>query len=416
MRNIATEPRLFILSGGGTGGHVYPAVAIAEALLRRWPMVRPVFVGVAGRAEEAIVPALGYELRTVPAVGMPRLSDLPGQFRFLRALRAGISSARAIIDDLRPDAVVGTGGFASAPVLLAAVGALLPRRRRGRPATLVHEQNAVPGKLNRLVGRRVDRVAATFAESLRFFPRGRGVHVGYPVRGAVGSVDRAAARSRLGFPPDAFVVLVFGGSGGSRSINRGVARALPALLAREGLHVLHGTGRYSGADYSPAEDTAAIVDSLALPPARRSLYRAVEYLDPIADAYAAADVVVCRAGAGTLAEVQACGLPAVVVPKSGLPGDHQTANAGALAEAGAARVLRERPERDPRAGEIFGVDHERLAREILDLADDVEARRRMSEKARSLHVPGAADRIVDEIAALLFGVDHSAGLARSPTG
>ncbi|MDI7269988.1 MAG: glycosyltransferase, partial [Myxococcota bacterium] len=132
--NIATDPRLFILSGGGTGGHVYPAVAIAEALLHRWPMVRPVFVGVAGRAEEAIVPALGYELRTVPAVGMPRLSDLPGQFRFLRALRAGISSARAIIDDLRPDAVVGTGGFASAPVLLAAVGAILPRRRRGRPA------------------------------------------------------------------------------------------------------------------------------------------------------------------------------------------------------------------------------------------------------------------------------------------
>ena len=290
-------------------------MAIAEALRRRWPDVRLVFAGIRGRAEEKIVPALGYELRFVPASGMPPLHDVPGMARFALTLRAGVREARRILDEIVPDAVIGTGGYASAPVLLAAVGAILPRSRERRPATLVHEQNAVPGKLNRLVGRRVDRVAVTFPESAGFFPRSRVFHSGYPLRTQIGGIDRAEARRRLDLPADAFVLLAFGGSLGARTINRGVAAALPTLLADPAVFVLHGTGRYSGADYDPQGDTARVVDALGLPSDRLSRYRPADFLDPIGAAYAAADVVVCRAGAGTLSEVQACGLPAIIVPK-----------------------------------------------------------------------------------------------------
>lgn len=397
----AVPPELILLSGGGTGGHVYPAVAIAEAVRRRWPDVRLVFVGIRGRAEEAIVPKLGFELRFVPASGMPALSDLAGQARFAATLARGVRAARALLDELRPAAVVGTGGYASAPVLLAAVGAIFPRPRSRRPVTLVHEQNAVPGKLNRLVGRRVDRVAVTFRESLRYFPEGRAVHTGYPLRTQIGATGRAEARRRLGLPADAFVLLAFGGSLGARTINRGVAAALPWLLAEPDVVVLHGTGRYSGSDYDPTADTAAAVERAGLPADLRSRYRPQEFLDPIGDYYAAADLVVCRAGAGTLAEVQGTGLPAIVIPKRGLPGDHQTANARSLERAGAARVLLEHPVDDPHGGRIDAVDPADLARLVLELRANPAARRAMGERARALHAAGAADRIAEEVAGLL---------------
>jgi len=380
---------------------VYPAVAIAEALRRRWPEVRLVFVGTRGRAEEAIVPKLGFELRTVPASGMPALHDLAGQVRFAATLARGIRAARALLEELRPAAVIGTGGYASAPVLLAVVGAVFPRARARRPATFVHEQNAVPGKLNRLVGRRVDRVGVTFRESLRYFPAGRAVHTGYPLRAQIGALDRAEARRRLDLPAEAFVLLAFGGSLGARTINRGVAGALPRLLAEPDMVVVHGTGRSSGAGYDPATDTAALVERAGLSPEARARYRPREFLDPIGDCYAAADLVVCRAGAGTLSEIQGVGLPAVVIPKRGLPGDHQTANARSLERAGAARVLIEYPVDDPQAGRIDAIDPAELARLVLELRADAGARQAMGQRARALHVAGAADRIAEVIAELL---------------
>ncbi|MBN1769957.1 MAG: UDP-N-acetylglucosamine--N-acetylmuramyl-(pentapeptide) pyrophosphoryl-undecaprenol N-acetylglucosamine transferase [Deltaproteobacteria bacterium] len=376
-------------------------MAIAEALRRRWPDVRLVFVGIRGRAEEAIVPKLGFELRFVPAAGMPSLRDLPGQVRFAATLARGVRTARAMLDELQPAAVVGTGGYASAPVLLAAVGAVFPRARAKRPATFVHEQNAVPGKLNRLVGRRVDRVGVTFPESLRFFPEGRALHTGYPLRAQIGGIDRVEARRRLGLSADAFVLLAFGGSLGARTINRGIAGALPALLAEPDVVVLHGTGRYSGADYDPAADTAAAVVRAGLSVELRDRYRPQEFLDPIGDFYAAADLVVCRAGAGTLAEVQGLGLPAIVIPKRGLPGDHQTANAKSLERAGAARVVLEHPVDDPYGGRIDAIDAAELARLALELRTDPATRKAMGERVRALHVAGAADRIAEEVERLI---------------
>lgn len=376
-------------------------MAIAEALRRRRPDVRLVFVGIRGRAEEAIVPKLGFELRFVPAAGMPALRDLPGQVRFAATLARGVRVARALLDELQPAAVVGTGGYASAPVLLAAVGAVFPRSRATRPATFVHEQNAVPGKLNRLVGRRVDRVGVTFPESLRFFPAGRALHTGYPLRTQIGGVDRVEARRRLGLAADAFVLLAFGGSLGARTINRGLAGALPTLLSEPDVVVLHGTGRYSGADYDPAADTAAAVVRAGLSVERRDRYRPQEFLDPIGDYYAAADLVVCRAGAGTLAEVQGLGLPAIVIPKRGLPGDHQTANARSLEQSGAARVVLEHPVDDPHGGRIDAIEPAELARLVLELRADPDARRTMGERVRALHVAGAADRIAEEVARLI---------------
>jgi UDP-N-acetylglucosamine--N-acetylmuramyl-(pentapeptide) pyrophosphoryl-undecaprenol N-acetylglucosamine transferase len=213
----------------------------------------------------------------------------------------------------------------------------------------------------------------------------RVVHTGYPVRAGIGRGDRLEARRSLGIPPGAFTVLAFGGSGGARSLNRGLVDALPSLLSRGEVHVVHGTGRHVSDEYDPLGDTAARVDALGLDADALGRYHRLEYIDDMSGAYAAADLVVCRAGAGTLSEVRAAALPAVLVPKIGLPHEHQLANARDLEQAGCAWLVREEPVAG-RPGRM-GLPAGALASRLLALVDAPEEMRRMRERLGARPVP-----------------------------
>jgi UDP-N-acetylglucosamine--N-acetylmuramyl-(pentapeptide) pyrophosphoryl-undecaprenol N-acetylglucosamine transferase len=332
-----------LLTGGGTAGHVNPALAIGRALGDE--RTAYLYVGVRGRAEADIVPREGLPITFVRASAYPGARPSAAWIGFLAHLVAGTVKAAFVVRSFAPDIIVGTGGFASAPTMLAA--ALLRRLRLCRARVYVHEQNAAPGKLNLLVGRLADRVFVSFPDTLAAFPD-NGVMAGYPLRRRIQAADRETARASLDFrvPPGRQVVFAFGGSQGARTINRAVVDALGALLpSRDRLFIIHGTGlrRADGAHDAHAETQARLAQRYSLEErsAIDECYVARPYFHDIERIYALADLVVVRAGAGTLNEVAALGLPAIVVPKINLPGEHQVMNARALARGGGAVVLYE---------------------------------------------------------------------------
>jgi UDP-N-acetylglucosamine--N-acetylmuramyl-(pentapeptide) pyrophosphoryl-undecaprenol N-acetylglucosamine transferase len=290
----AHAPLSVVLAGGGTAGHVEPAMAVADALVGLDPDVRITALGTARGLETRLVPERGYALELITPVPLPRkptgdLAMLPG--RVARAVR----QTRAVLDSVEADVVIGFGGYVALPAYLAA---------RGRPGrrvpVVIHEANASAGLANRVGARTAQRVLSAVPD-----PGLRGAEVvGVPVREAITSLDRAAlrpaAREHFGFAPDARVLLVFGGSQGAASINRAVAAAA-ADLGAAGVAVLHAYG---------AKNTIDLPDPAPGDPP----YVAVPYLSPMELAYAAADLAICRSGAMTVAEVTAVGLPAVYVP------------------------------------------------------------------------------------------------------
>ena len=386
-----------LLTGGGTAGHVNPALAIGAALAE--PGSETLFVGVKGRAEEQVVPREGIPIRFVRASGFPGARPSPALARFLLDLAVGTLQAAAVLLRFRPDVIVGTGGFASAPVIFAAT--VLKKLRLLRSRDFVHEQNAVPGKLNRLVGRFAEKVFVTFPETLSLFP-GNGAVTGYPLRKRIGHVDPAEARSRLDFevPKGRTVVFVFGGSQGSRSLNRGLVDALGDLLPHaDRLFVVHGTGLFKGGGYDAGADTETRLAARYSKEERARIatfYVSRSYFHDIASVYAVSGLVVIRGGSGSLNEVARMGLPALVVPKANLPGDHQVANARALERAGGAEVLYE--ETVLRDGHLVEeLDGALLAREVLALVGDPERLAEMSRKGRDVLGIDAAAEIAHHV-------------------
>lgn len=285
-----------VLAGGGTAGHVEPAMAVADALSALDPGIRITALGTQRGLETRLVPERGYHLELIDPVPLPRkpsgdLARLP--WRVWRAVR----QARAVLDDVDADVVVGFGGYVALPAYLAARG--IPTLRRRIPV-LIHEANAKAGLANRVGARTAERILAAVPQSgLR-----RAEVVGMPIRGSLAALDRAAllaqARAHFGFALDARVLLVFGGSQGALSLNRAVAGAATDLAAA-GVAVLHAHG---------PKNTVELPSPLnGAPP-----YVAVPYLDRMDLAYAAADLAICRSGAMTVAEVSAVGLPAIYVP------------------------------------------------------------------------------------------------------
>ena len=387
-----------LLTGGGTAGHVNPALAIGAALAE--PGSETLFVGVKGRAEEQVVPREGIPIRFVRASGFPGARPSPALARFLFDLAVGTLQAAGILLRFRPDVIVGTGGFASAPVIFAAT--LLRKLRLSRARVFVHEQNAGPGKLNRVVGRFAERVFVTFPETLSLFP-GNGALTGYPVRRRIGHVAREEARSRLDFdvPDGRTVVFAFGGSQGSRSLNRGLVDALGTLLPHaDRLFVVHGTGLFKGGGYDAQADTEARLAARYTEEERARIatfYVSRSYFHDIASVYAVAGLVVIRGGSGSLNEVARMGIPALVVPKANLPGDHQVANARALERAGGAEVLYE--ETVLEEGHLVEtLDGALLARRILALAEDPERLAEMSRRGRHVLGIDAAGEIAHHVA------------------
>jgi len=350
-----------LLAGGGTGGHLFPAVAIAQQLLASEPGSETLFVGTERGIEARILPQLDLPLRTIDIAGFVGRSLL-GKMALVPKMWRSLRQSLTIIDQFRPDVVVGVGGYASGPVLLAA-------KRRGCPI-LIHEQNAAPGLTNRLLGRMARRICLTFAESGTYFS-GRTVVTGNPVRSAMTSCPALPET-----PP---TLLVFGGSRGARAINQAMCAALPGLESwRERLQIIHQTGEDDLQEVRDAYASAGWSDAEVRP-----------FIDDMAEVYGRAQLIVCRAGATTIAELTACGRPAVLIPYPHAAGDHQTANARVLAEKGAGLLL-------PQAQ----LDGERLATLVGDLLGDRQRLLEMAGAARSLGRPEAAGMILEQCRAI----------------
>ena len=285
------------MSGGGTGGHVYPALAIAEEVRRVEPSAEILFVGTARGLEARVVPEYGFRLEYIEARGLPRRLSLDASVSLAQTVR-GFAQVVGVVRNFRPDVLVGTGGYVSAPALFAA-GLL-------RRPLLIQEQNATPGIANRMMADNAREIHTAFAAARAWFPRQASrVHLtGNPLRAGIAHGDRGATAARLGLDPAKTTVLVFGGSLGARSINTALRDAAPALFAVAGTDVqfVVQTGPTMAAEVAASCRAAGLQA------------RVSAFIEDMIGAYALADFTVCRAGAMTLAEITACGLPAVLVP------------------------------------------------------------------------------------------------------
>jgi UDP-N-acetylglucosamine--N-acetylmuramyl-(pentapeptide) pyrophosphoryl-undecaprenol N-acetylglucosamine transferase len=375
------EIKRILLAGGGTAGHVNPALAIGSAIATEGTHL--LYVGVRGRVEEEVVPREGIPIKYVRASGYPGIS--PAIVPFLLDLLIGTLQSLFILLRFRPEIIVGTGGYVSAPVIIAA--SLLRRLRLGTARVFLHEQNAIPGRLNQIMGRFAHQVLVTFPESLSYFP-GNGVVVGYPLRKRITRVSPEEARKKIDLPiPEGRkIVLVFGGSQGARSINRALIDALGYLLPyKDSLFLIHGVGLFKGHDYNAMEDTESRLRRLYSEEQLGKInefYVYRPFFHNIELFYALSDLVIARGGAGSLNEISAMGLPALIIPKSNLPGDHQVMNARSMERAGGAEILYEQISQvDGRLTET--VDGKILAEKLIALLQNDSLLTIMSHLNRS---------------------------------
>ncbi|MGI4761112.1 MAG: undecaprenyldiphospho-muramoylpentapeptide beta-N-acetylglucosaminyltransferase [Janthinobacterium lividum] len=358
----------FIISGGGTGGHIFPAVAIANEIRRRQPDADILFVGANGRMEMTRVPEAGYPIVGLDITGLQRRFT-PQNILFPVRVFRSVRKAGKLIQEFRPDAVVGVGGYASAPVLLAATS-------RGIPS-LIQEQNSYAGLVNKLLGRRVSKICVAYEGMDKFFPADKIVLTGNPVRTEIAHGSRAEAQQFFNLDPGKKTLLVIGGSLGARTLNLATAAALPQLRAA-GVQLLWQTGKV----YFPeAQQQAA--------PYAPDHLQALEFIGRMDLAYAAADVVISRAGALSVSELCLTAKASVLVPSPNVAEDHQTKNALALVGKGAAVLITD--EHAPT----------RLYDEALRLLADPSRQQQLSQRVHELARPQATTAIVDELFKLL---------------
>ncbi len=356
-----------ILAGGGTGGHVIPALAIAQELQKRYG-AEVLFIGTARGIENRLVPAAGFALKLVRVGALNRV-DLKTRLKTLFDLPRAVWEARAMLVEFQPDVVIGVGGYASGPAMLAAIWKRVP--------TLAFEPNVVPGFANRIVARWVSGAAVHFEETARFFPRAQ--ITGVPVREAFFQIASTAG------PHERPTLLVFGGSQGAKAINQAMIQCLPALLRQvPRIHIVHQTGERDYNDLQAAYQQAGVSAEV------------FPFIGDMPAFFARADLLLCRSGASTVAEITAAGKPAVFVPFPRAADDHQRVNAQALEHAGAAVVVEE-----TRLERVW------LADTLGALLNDQGRLRRMSEAASRLAHPNAA-RDIGEMAARLAGLEPEA--------
>jgi UDP-N-acetylglucosamine--N-acetylmuramyl-(pentapeptide) pyrophosphoryl-undecaprenol N-acetylglucosamine transferase len=347
--------RTILIAAGGTGGHLFPGIAVADELRRRDPATRIVFAGTPRGLESRIVPRAGYELVLLPILPLKRIG-LVRTLQGLLALPRALWQAAALVRRLRPAAVLGVGGYAGGPVVL--IASLM------RVPTVVLEPNAKPGFTNRVLRPFVRRCACTYEPAARAFGE-KGVITGNPVRGGFATLPRKEHR-------EPYTLLVFGGSQGSRVLNRAVVDALPHLPTPERLRIVHQTGE------AMREEVAAAYAAAGRPA------EVLPFLDDMEARFAEADLVVSRSGATTCAELTAAGKAAVLVPFALAADDHQRFNARALEAAGAARMIEEK--------DLTG---ERLAAVVREVIDDPDRLVAMETASRALGRGDAAARVAD---------------------
>ncbi|MDZ4859312.1 MAG: undecaprenyldiphospho-muramoylpentapeptide beta-N-acetylglucosaminyltransferase [Candidatus Hydrogenedentes bacterium] len=359
-----------VITGGGTGGHTSPAVAVYEELLRRDPRLSVLWIGRAGAIENRICAAKGIPFRSLPVEGWPRKKILRRGFV---AAKLAWSMARAwvYLRNFEPDVVFGVGGYVSLPAML-----LAPRM--GIP-TVLHEQNRLLGVTNRVAAKNASRIFLSFEDTVGAFPRERARVVGNPVRSAFASpLDKKAAIEQFSLDPNIPILLVCGGSQGARSINDAVTGMLSALAPNE-VQLIWMTGN---ADAAPARETAR---------SARTPVHVYAFIEDMAAACAAADLIITRSGASTTAEIALMRKPSILIPYPHATDNHQAHNALSFVDAGASIVL-----------EDAALSPEILLQQVRGLLNDPDRVRAMGDAAGTLATPGAADSIAAEILALAF--------------
>jgi UDP-N-acetylglucosamine--N-acetylmuramyl-(pentapeptide) pyrophosphoryl-undecaprenol N-acetylglucosamine transferase len=353
-----------VIAGGGTGGHLFPGLALAEEFRKRDNSSEVVFVGTEHGIEARVIPREGYPLKFVRAEGIVGKSFIR-KVKSIGKVFLSIWDSYRILNSVMPDMVIGVGGYASGAAVLVAHLKSIP--------TMIHEQNSVPGMANRILSRFVDQVCITYQESLSVFPPGKTFLTGNPVRAKILRGERGAAQRLFSLDKEMFTVFVFGGSSGATSINRTMVDALNYLGEyREKIQFLHQTGEK---DYESVREAY-----------RKSGFKGTvaPFIYQMAEAYAAAEIVISRAGATTLAELTALGKPSLLVPYPHSAGRHQEFNAIKLREMGAAFVVFD----NEMSGEL-------LAKHILEMFESDSIRKEMKRASRGLGRPEACARIVD---------------------
>ena len=360
-----------ILSGGGTGGHIYPAISIANKIKEGYPDADILFIGTKGGMESNIVPKEGYPMRFITVNYLKRKLSLHN-IKSAVVLLKGISEARKIIKDFKPHVVVGTGGFVCGPVVYAA--------SKLKIKTIIHEQNVFPGLTNRILSRYVDKIALSFEEAEKYFKnKDKLVVTGNPIRSDFFNVTEEEAKARYNINSDIPLVLVVGGSGGAFKINNAIVYILNKYSPLK-FKLILVTGRRL---YEQTTKSIERQDSL-------KSHRIVSYINDMPYALKACDLIVCSAGAITIAEVTAVGKPAILIPKAYTAEDHQQYNADAMADKGAAFVINE-----------YELNGEILNKKIEEILSDREILKSMETASKKGAIIDAADRIYNEVDKLL---------------
>lgn len=359
-----------IMTGGGTGGHIYPAVAIADEIKKRNPDAQIIFVGAERGLEKKLVPERGYDIELITVAGFNRKNMLKN-IDVVKKLMKGNKQARQIVRDFQPDFVVGTGGYASAPLVKMA-------QKEGVP-TYIHEQNAVPGMANKLLEKNVRKVFLGFAKAGESFKyKDKQVVVGNPVRDEFMHTEKQEARKELGFGENEFVILAFGGSQGAGRINKAMMSVIKEFNGDNDYRICLGAGSYyyDAVCKQLKEEGLETADNIKI----------MEYIRDMAKYLAAADLVISRSGALSVAETTVSGTPAIFIPSPIVTGNHQYYNALAVAEEGGAIVIEE-----------ADLDNDDLIEKIRSLKNDPEAMAEMAAKSKACGPVKATEIICDTI-------------------
>lgn len=360
-----------LLAGGGTGGHINPALAIASIIKQHDPSAEFLFVGTPNGMEARLVPQAGYRMETMHVAGFQRKLTLKNIKRNAKAvyyLATSQPRARKIVKQFQPDVAIGTGGYVAGPILHAAAHLGVP--------CAIHEQNAFPGVTNKMLAKEVDHVMLTVEKALEYLhPDCAYTVTGLPVRGGISHPDKAAARKKLGFD-DGLCILSFGGSLGAGCINEAMAELIPWHV-KKGLAInhIHGYGGMGKETFPAAMQQVGIS-------MKSNRLRITEYINDMDVCLAAADLVICRSGASTLAELEAVGRGSILIPSPIVTGNHQLHNANVLGDAGAAIVI-EQKDASP----------QRIIQEVERLYHDRDRLTQMGQKAKGLEIPDTEERI-----------------------
>ena len=362
-----------LMSGGGTGGHVYPAVAIANEMKNRYPNAEILFVGTSNGIESEIVPKSGYQIKTITVQGFKRKIDFENVKRGVKLVK-GLNEARKIVKDFNPDVVIGTGGYVSGPVLFCASS--------GDAVTIVHEQNSFPGITNKILSKKVSKIITCFEDAKSRFPekaQENVVLIGNPVREELLKVAKEDARNKINVPLDKKMVLIYGGSGGFKKINDAMVEVVKNMVAND-IAFVYATGKRF------YESFINEVSNIELKPYQRI----VPYLDDMANVLSASDIVIGSAGATSLSEITALGKASIIIPKAYTAENHQEYNAKSIADNGAGICILESE-----------LTSEKLNNALFEILSNEDILKSMEKNSLSIGKPKAVSDICDLIEDLL---------------